>query len=116
MTGKLLIVFMKRLIKSIGKKLFLILDNLVAHRSKLVKDFLKENKDKIEVFYLPTYSPELNPDEYFNNFLKRTIEKRGDSSTKEILYKNVKAAAFFIQNYSFKIVNLFKAKNVIYAS
>jgi hypothetical protein len=41
----------------------LILDNLRVHHSQVVKQWLKANADKIEVFYLPSYSPELNPDE-----------------------------------------------------
>ena len=43
-------------------KLKFVLDNLIFHRSKTVKDFLQENKEKIEVFYLQAYSQELNPD------------------------------------------------------
>ncbi len=80
------------------------------------KNFLKENKDKIEVFYLPTYSPELNPDEYFNGFLKREIEKRGDAQTQEKLKANVRASANIIQNNSLKISKLFQAKKILYAS
>ena len=59
--GKL-IEFLEALIKE-HRKIFLILDNLRAHHSKLVKAWLEERKDRIEVFYLPSYAPELNPDE-----------------------------------------------------
>jgi transposase len=52
---------------------FLILDNLRVHHSKLVKAWLADKKDKIEVFYLPSYSPELNPDERLNADLKHAI-------------------------------------------
>ena len=44
-----------------GKKVFLILDNLGVHHCKPVKAWLAENTRHIEVFYLPSYSPELNP-------------------------------------------------------
>lgn len=66
MNSKRLIEFMRRLSKDAGRKVFLILDNLKVHHSKVVKDWLEENKGKFEVFYLPSYSPELNPDEYLN--------------------------------------------------
>lgn len=46
------------------------MDNLRVHHSELVKKWLDKHKDKIEVFYLPSYSPELNPNEYLNNSLK----------------------------------------------
>lgn len=70
MNAALMIRFMKRLIKDAGRKVFLIMDNLKTHHSKPVKQWLQENKDQIEVFYLPSYSPELNPDEYLNCDLK----------------------------------------------
>ena len=83
MNQQRLIIFMKRLIKSINKKIFLILDNLSVHHGKIVKAWLEENKSKIEVFYLPSYSPERNPDEYFNGSLKRELENLGNAATKE---------------------------------
>lgn len=59
----ILIDLLRWLIKGASKKLFLILDNLRVHYAKPVKARLAEHADTIEVFYLPSYSPELNPDE-----------------------------------------------------
>lgn len=73
MTAKVLLRFMKRLIKDAGRKVFLILDNLRVHHAKLVKAWLARHADEIEVFYLPAYSPDLNPDEYLNADLKAGI-------------------------------------------
>ena len=53
--------------------IFLILDNLRVHHGKKVRAWLEKHKDSIEVFYLPPYSPELNPDEYFNHALKLDV-------------------------------------------
>jgi transposase len=69
----ILIDFLRRLIKGQTKKLFLILDNLRVHHAKQVKAWLAEHADAIEVFYLPSYSPELNPDEMLNANLKQVI-------------------------------------------
>jgi transposase len=66
MNSQTLIRFMNRLIKDSDQKIFLILDHLRVHHSHMVKDWLKEHKAKIEIFFLPSYSPELNPDEYLN--------------------------------------------------
>lgn len=63
MNADILIDFMKRLIKDAKRKVFLILDNLRVHHAKVVKAWLVEHEEEIEVFYLPSYSPELNPDE-----------------------------------------------------
>lgn len=73
MTSPQLITFMTRLTKDAERKVFLILDNLRTHHSKKVTQWLEDHRDTIEVFYLPAYAPELNPDEYLNNDLKQTI-------------------------------------------
>jgi transposase len=51
----------------------LILDNLRSHHGKNVKKWLGEHREEIEVFYLPSYSPELNPDEYLKGNLKARV-------------------------------------------
>ena len=58
MNAQRFIIFLKRLIKGANKKLFIILDNLKVHHSKIVKKWEEENKNKIALFYLPSYSPE----------------------------------------------------------
>ncbi len=68
MNSDTLIKFMKRLIEDSGRKVFLILDNLKVHHSYIVKDWLEKHKDQIELFFLPSYSPELNPDENYHPF------------------------------------------------
>ena len=73
MTSKVLISFMCRLIKDAARKVFLILDNLRVHHSKAVQKWLTAHKGQIEVYHLPAYSPELNPDEYLNGALKEKI-------------------------------------------
>lgn len=77
-----LIEFLKALIKDAGHKVFLIPDNLRVHHSKLVKAWVAENAQKIELFYLPSYSPELNPEERLNADLKHVITSKVPVCTK----------------------------------
>lgn len=70
-----LIQFLQALIKDAGKKVFLIVDNLRVHHAKPVKAWLQEHKAEIEMFYLPSYSPELNPEERLHADLKQAIGK-----------------------------------------
>lgn len=84
-----LIEFLEALIKDAAKKIFLILDNLRAHHSKPVKAWLAERSDRIELFYLPSYAPELNPDERLNADMKHAIGAKVPVRTKSKL----KAAA-----------------------
>jgi transposase len=68
-----LIEFLEALIKDADRKIFHVLDNLRPHHSKLFKAWLETRKDRIKIFYLPRYSPELNPDEWLNADLKQAI-------------------------------------------
>ena len=77
-----LIEFLEALVKDASKKVFLILDNLRVHHSKPVKAWAAERQDKIELFYLPSYSPELNPEERLNANLKHAIGTKVPVRTK----------------------------------
>ena len=60
------VTFLEHLIELIQyrtkkKKILLIVDNAKYHHAILLKPWLEENKRKIELFFLPPYSPELNP-------------------------------------------------------
>ncbi len=68
-----LIEFLSALIKDAKRKVFLILDNLRVHHSKLVKAWVAARLDEIELFYLPSYSPEPNPEERLTADLKHVI-------------------------------------------
>jgi hypothetical protein len=58
-----LIGVLQRLIRDVRRKVFLILDRLPVHHAAVVRDWLARHKAQIEISYLPSYSPELNPDE-----------------------------------------------------
>jgi transposase len=69
--------FLKRLVKQTKKKSFLIVDGHPVHRSRAVKTWLRANRARLRLFYLPAYSPDLNPDEMLNNDVKsNAIGKR----------------------------------------
>jgi transposase len=77
MTAALFLVFLGRLLRSTTGKVFLIIDRLRAHKTPAVTAWLAAHRDRIEVFYLPRYAPELNADEYLNNDLKGTVNAAG---------------------------------------
>ena len=116
MNADLLIKFVKRLTRSVGRKVILILDNLRVHHSKVLKVWLEANKSMIEIFYLPSYSPDLNPDEFMNSDLKSHLNKQPDARTKGKLEKNAFAHMRSAQKRPQHIKNLFKAESVKYAS
>jgi transposase len=73
MNSDLFIKFLKRLVKDASRKVFLILDNLSVHHSTPVKEWVASNSENIELYFLPAYCPELNPDEYLNCDLKSAV-------------------------------------------
>ena len=85
----LLIRFLERLIQDAGGKVFLILDNLPAHRARAVRDWLAGHTAQIKVFHLPSYSPELNPDECLNADLKQAVTRKPPARSKQELKRNV---------------------------
>ncbi len=64
------LAFLRRLIRQAGRLLFLIVDGHPVHRARKVHDWLTTHRDQIRLFYLPPYSPELNPDELLNQDVK----------------------------------------------
>ena len=83
-----LIEFLERLIKDIPRKVYIILDNLRVHHGMLVAEWIELHKDQIRLFFLPSYSPEYNPDEYLNNDLKHTIGSQRQAKTEDDLKSN----------------------------
>lgn len=116
MNSKRLIEFMRRLTKDAGRKVFLILDNLKVHHSKIVAVWLEKNKEKIEVFFLPSYSPELNPDEYLNNSLKGRVHSGERAQTANQLESKARKHMRSLQNNRHKTKNFFKHPCVTYAA
>lgn len=64
------IEFIKRLIHGVDRMVFLIVDGHPGHKAKMVSRFVDSIKDRFRLFFLPPYSPELNPDERVWNDLK----------------------------------------------
>ncbi|MBV1799435.1 IS630 family transposase [Siccirubricoccus sp. G192] len=77
-----LLRFLARLVRDAGQKVVLILNRLPVHRSAKVRDWLVGREAEIEVFYLPGYSPELNPDEGVNGDLKQAVTRQEPARSK----------------------------------
>src|SRR3954452_25122226 len=68
--------FLQRLIREATRKLFVIVDNLPVHRAHQVTTWVQDHADRIELFYLPSYAPEHNPEECVSNDLKQSMAPR----------------------------------------
>jgi transposase len=84
-----LLRFLARLVRDADRKVFLILDRLPVHRSAKIRDWLAGREAEIEVFHLPGYSPELNPDEGLNGDLKQAVTRKEPARGKQQLKRAV---------------------------
>lgn len=116
MNADILIDFFKRLIKDAKRKVYLILDNLRVHHARRVKDWLADHDEEIEVFHLPSYSPELNPDECLNADLKDGVTRRAPARSKAQLKKAAISHLRKLQKSPRRVRKYFEHKPVRYAA
>jgi len=112
----LFLEFLKRLIHSHRRKIFLIVDGHPAHRSKQVRAFLKSVPHKLTLFFLPPYSPELNPDEFVWNDVKNNGVGRSFIERKEDLKAAVNSRLRFLQKNPPHVRSFFQAETTRYAA
>jgi transposase len=84
--AKVFIEFLKRLVHNVERMIFLIVDGHPAHKAKIVSRFVASMKDRLQLFFLPPYSPELNPDERVWNDLKNNAVGRQRMDSPKQLY------------------------------
>ena len=108
--------FLKRLVKHSKAKVFLIVDNHRSHRAKKVQKWLEKNKKYIRLFFLPGYSPDLNPDELLNQDIKSNAVGRKRAHNLSELLKNVRSFLFSRKRQSHKVRQYFLKENVRYAA
>lgn len=115
LSGDLFIEFLKRLIEGVDYPIFLILDGHPAHRSVKVRKFVESTDGKLELYFLPGYSPELNPDETVWSFVKHhTVGKQvitGPTQFRSL----VLGALRKLQRLPAIVRNFFLAKSLRYA-
>lgn len=109
--------FIQRLVQdSEGHKIFLILDNLRAHHAKEVATWVQVHTHEIEVFYLPPYAPQSNPDEYLNRDFKTHLCSADRSRTRDELLDKASAFMRFLASRPERGKSYFNHDSVIYAA
>jgi transposase len=110
------LLFLDKLIAGASRKILLIVDRLQAHKTPEVVQWLAEHQEQIEVFYLPTYSPELNPVEYLNNDLKGEVNKAGLPENRGALHTRILTFMERLANVPKHVISYFLHPWVQYAS
>jgi transposase len=115
-TGSVMLRFLRRLVRHAGRKIFLIVDGHPVHRSRKVRRWLEANAGSIEMFQLPSYSPDLNPDEFLNNDVKSNAVGRRRPASRPELIAGVRAYLRSTQRRPEIVKGYFHADSVRYAA
>jgi len=113
-TADIFIEFLGRLIKGVDHPIYLILDGHPVHTSKKVKDYVTNLEGKLVLFFLPGYSPELNPDEHVWGYVKDHIVGKKVVTGPDQFYSLVLGAFRKIQRLPRIIRNIFLSKDLRY--
>jgi transposase len=115
-TQTVFLVFLRRLVRHTRRTLFLILDSHPVHVGAHTQRWVKRHRQQIRLFFLPGYSPELNPDELLNQDVKTNAVGRKRPRTAPELVSNVRRFLFSTQRRPQKIRRYFRHPSVRYAA
>jgi len=110
------IVFLKRLLHNATKPVFLIVDGHPAHKAKKVREFVDSVSPRLELYFLPPYAPELNPDELVWNDLKNNCIGRQAIAGPDQLKRSVLSFLRFLQKTPARVASYFLAPTTRYAA
>lgn len=114
--GEVMLDFLRRLIRQIPRKVFLIVDRHPVHRSSKVKHWLERHGDKIRMVLLPSYSPQLNPDELLNHDVKVNSVGRKRAKDRNSMIENVRGYLRRRQRQQDVVRAFFHEQHVSYAA
>jgi transposase len=114
--GDIFIEFLRRLTHTVSGMIYLMIDSHPVHRSSKVSEWFKLHRDRIRVFFIPGYSPELNPDEMLNNDVKtNAVSRRRPHDVSQLIALIREALKKRI--HSIRIIKAyFQEKHVLYAA
>jgi transposase len=112
----LFIEFMKRLLRQVKGKLYLIVDGHPVHRSVAAKRFVADNADRLRLIRLPGYCPELNPDELLNQDVQTNALGKSRPTNRAEMIATVRRHLHRRQKQPRVIRNLFLEPHVRYAA
>lgn len=115
-TTDVFLQFLKRLIRGAQQKIYLIVDGHPVHKSRAARRWLAEHDQQIRLFFLPPYSPELNPDELLNNDVKTNAIGRRRPATKDEMIADVRSYLQSTRQRPDIVMNYFHEKHVRYAA
>ena len=108
-------VFLKRMVRQIKRKVFLIIDGHPVHHATKINNWIQKHTDQIRLFYLPGYSPQLNPDEMLNQDVKSNAVGRRRAKNQPELVANTRSYLRSRQRQPHIVKQYFQEEHVRYA-
>ena len=108
--------FMKRLLKQIDGRIYLIVDGHPVHRSGIATRVAATHSARLRLIRMPGYCPELNPDELLNQDVKTNGLGKSRPTNRTELMATVRSHLYRRQKQPQVITNLFREKHVRYAA
>lgn len=114
--AEVFIEFLKRLIHNRRKPVLLIVDGHPSHKAVMVRKYVETVANRLSLFFLPPYSPELNPDELVWNDLKNHILGRKAITGPEQMRRVVLARLRWMRKTPSHVASFFHAPETKYAA
>jgi transposase len=114
-TGAVFLRFIRRLLRLRQRKVLLIVDRHPVHLSAAVTRWLTRYAARLQVFFLPGYSPDLNPDEFLNNDVKANAVGRRRAASGTDMMADVRGYLRSTQKQPAIVQSYFRAPSVQYA-
>jgi transposase len=115
-TAGVFIEFLGRLLRQVDRKVLLVVDGHPVHKARQVKRWLATRRDRIELFFLPGYAPQLNPDELLNQDVKSNALGRRRPANQSDLIADVRGYLRSTQRQPHIVKSYFEEEHVRYAA
>jgi len=108
------IEFLRRLLHGADRRVFLIIDRHPVHRSAAVRKFVESTKGRLRIFFLPSYSPDLNPDELVWNHLKHHKVGKAMVTGPDQFHRTIQSALRSLQRLPRIVASFFRHPELHY--
>lgn len=108
--------FLRRLLRHARGLVFLIIDRHPVHLAAEVQRWVAKRPDRFRLFFLPSYSPELNPDEFLNNDVKANALGRRRPRDEGQMLGSIRSYLWSTQRQPAVVQSYFEAPSVRYAA